>query len=147
MKTYSMAGHVIRRLNQISTHEFTQQMHEAGFDLTPVQFAALDAIVHTPGIDQSRVAAAIAYDRATIGGVIDRLDQKGYVSRKVSRRDRRAREVEATSKGLEIYQSALPVITALQANILPGLTPEERETFLSLARKAVHMADGAPTET
>jgi DNA-binding MarR family transcriptional regulator len=146
MHTYSMAGHVIRRLHQISTHEFTKQMQQAGFDLTPVQFAALDAIIQTPGIDQARVAAAIAYDRATIGGVIDRLEQKGFVTRKISRRDRRARVVEVTEKGAGVYVASLPVITALQENILPGLTPEERATFLQLGRKAVNIATDTKTD-
>ena len=39
-----MPGHLIRRLHQISTHVFMTRTREAGFDLTPVQFAALDAI-------------------------------------------------------------------------------------------------------
>ena len=90
MLASKMAGHLIRRMNQISTHVFSQRMQAEGRDLTPVQFAALDTIIANPGIDQASVAARIAYDRATIGGVIDRLEQKGYVERTISRRDRRA---------------------------------------------------------
>lgn len=140
MNVYGMPGHVIRRLHQISTQVFTRQMQAAGYDLTPVQFAALDAIVDSPGIDQSSVATAIGYDRATIGGVIDRLEQKGYVTRDVSRRDRRAREVNATDKGLEMHRATLPIVSALQDDILPGLNKSEKQQFFALARKAVDMA-------
>ena len=98
MKVQNMAGHLIRRLNQASTHIFAKRMQETGVDLTPVQFAAMDAIASYPGIDQAGVAARIAYDRATIGGVIDRLEQKGYVRRSVSTPDRRAREVHLTDQ-------------------------------------------------
>lgn len=144
MKAHGMAGHLIRRLNQISTQVFTRHMQEAGFDLTPVQFAAMDAIVTFPGIDQAGVAAKIAYDRATIGGVIDRLEQKGLVARTVCKHDRRAREVRATETGLRLFADILPKVTALQAEILPGLDRDERAQFLDLASKAIgHGLDGA----
>ena len=136
MDTYRMAGHLIRRLHQISTQVFSRRMQEAGFDLTPVQFAAMDAITTYPGIDQAGVAGRIAYDRATIGGVIDRLEQKGYVVRNVCKHDRRAREVRATDEGLRVFAQILPVVAALQDEILTGLDAEERVQFLKLAAKA-----------
>ncbi|SDK23059.1 MarR family winged helix-turn-helix transcriptional regulator [Aliiruegeria lutimaris] len=141
MKARGMAGHLIRRLNQISTQVFSKHMHNAGLDLTPVQFAAMDAIITHPGIDQASVAALIAYDRATIGGVIDRLEHKGYVRREVSKRDRRAREVRVTGKGAEAFEQILPIVTALQDEVLNGLDETERETFLKLAHKAVGSED------
>ena len=137
MSVKQMAGHLIRRLHQISTQVFSSHLREVGFDLTPVQFAAMDAIAAHPGIDQAGVAAKIAYDRATIGGVIDRLDQKGLVLRSVSKKDRRARELRLTEKGRQVFDEILPVVTALQDDILPGLTPAERTSFLALAEKAV----------
>ncbi|GAB4272475.1 MAG: MarR family transcriptional regulator [Pararhodobacter sp.] len=137
METHRMVGHLIRRLNQGSTQAFTRHMQAHGTDLTSVQFAAMDAIVTNPGIDQAGVAALIAYDRATIGGVIDRLEQKGLVLRQVSKRDRRARELRATEKGLALFSEILPVVRALQDDILPGLTEDERRQFFDLARKAI----------
>ncbi len=137
MKALGMAGHLIRRLNQISTQVFTRRMKKSGFDLTPVQFAAMDAIIADPGIDQAGIAARIAYDRATIGGVIDRLVHKGYVVRIVSRRDRRARELRPTDGGLRAFHEILPIVTGLQQEILAGLNEAERNTFLELATKMV----------
>jgi hypothetical protein len=84
MDTLDMAGHLIRRLHQQSTQVFVQRTQEAGYELTPVQFAALDAIHTHPHTDQARVAEMIALDRATIGGVIERLEQKGWIRRVVT---------------------------------------------------------------
>ncbi|WP_374523267.1 MarR family winged helix-turn-helix transcriptional regulator [Hydrogenophaga sp.] len=137
MDSHDMAGHLIRRLHQQSTQVFVQRTQAAGFDLTPVQFAALDAIAAQPGTDQARVAEMIAYDRATIGGVIDRLVQKGWVHRVVSERDRRAREVSLTDEGQRVRTAVLPVVQDLQKDILDTLGDEERALFLELARKAV----------
>lgn len=136
MDTQNMIGHLIRRLHQKSTQVFTKRMKEAGIELTSVQFAAMNAIKTTPKIDQARVAAMIAYDKATIGGVIDRLEQKGYVSRCVNPQDRRSREVTLTTEGQALFALALPIVQALQAEILPSLNPQERATFFALAKKA-----------
>lgn len=141
MEAQTMAGHLIRRLHQVSTQVFTRRIQDAGFDLTPVQFAAMDAITSFPGIDQAGIAHKIGYDRATIGGVIDRLEQKGYVTRNVSRNDRRAREVWPTDAGVETYGASLPVVDAAQDEILGGLSAPERAQFLELAAKALGVAE------
>ena len=137
MNVSCMAGHMIRRLNQLATHVFAQHMQAEGLDLTPVQFAAMDAIRAHPGVDQAQIAALIAYDRATIGGVIDRLEKKGLVERRVSARDRRAREVVLSDAGAALFERMLPVVRALQDDILTGLTSYERLRFLELAQKAI----------
>ncbi|WP_323037130.1 MarR family transcriptional regulator [Pararhodobacter sp.] len=138
MEAYGMAGHLIRRLHQISTQVFMARMRDAGIDVTQVQFAAMDAIRANPGVDQASVAALIAYDRATIGGVIDRLVSKGYVARTVSDRDRRAREVQLTAEGARLFDDLLPLVRGLQDEILSKLTPAERETFVALAHKTIN---------
>lgn len=137
MESLDMAGHLIRRLHQQSTQIFVQRTQAAGFDLTPVQFAALDAIHANPATDQARVAEMIAYDRATIGGVIDRLEQKGWIRRVVSERDRRARELSLTAKGRRVLAALLPIVRELQEEILAPLGGEDRASFLRLARRVV----------
>ena len=137
MDSLDMAGHLIRRLHQQSTLVFVQQTQAAGFDVTAVQFAALDAIQSHPGVDQARVAEMIAYDRATIGGVVDRLEQKGWIRRVVKERDRRARELSLTGEGERVWTALLPIVRDLQAQILEPLSSADRASFLRLIRLAV----------
>lgn len=137
MTLFDMPGHLIRRLNQISTSIFLQRIQDAGYDLTPVQFAALQTLHSSPGIEQAQIAALIAYDRATIGGVIDRLEKKGYISREVSKQDRRARECRLTSQGKRVIEKIIPVVESVQQEILDGLNARQREQFIALAQKAV----------
>ena len=132
-----MAGHLIRRLHQQSAQIYQAQTQAAGFDLTSVQFAALDAIAQQPNTDQATLAANISFDRATIGGVIDRLEQKGLVQRVVSEQDRRARQLRLTPEGEQLLAASRPVVEALQADILGLLTPAERVRFLAMASKAL----------
>ncbi len=137
MSVQDMAGHLIRRLHQQSTQLFVLRTQAAGFDLTPVQYAALEAIYENPGIDQARVAEMIGYDRATIGGVIERLEKKDWIRRVVSEQDRRARQLSTTPKGNKIRAALEPIVQDLQRDILQPLTDDEQKRFINLARKAV----------
>lgn len=140
-----MPGHLIRRLHQISTQVFLQRMKAAGYDLTPVQFAALDAIAENPGIDQAGLAGAVAKDRATIGAVADRLEQKGLVRREVNLSDKRALKVSLTAEGEALLARLRPIVEHLQTDILPGLDDAEYRQFIDLAAKAA-MAGKDPAE-
>jgi len=137
MDRVDMAGHLIRRLHQQSTQVFQAQTQAAGFELTSVQFAALDAIAQEPGVDQASLAARIGFDRATIGGVLDRLEQKGLVQRVVNVQDRRARLLDLTADGEALLAACRPVVVALQADSLAPLSAAERATFKKLAKKAL----------
>ena len=120
-----MPGHLARRFQQIAVAVFLAEVEEAGFDLTPVQYAALAAIRTNPGIDQVTLAGLIAYDRTTITGVVDRLVQKGLLVRHASSRDRRARELQITEAGKRTLRSITPAVEAAQRIMLRGLTEKE----------------------
>lgn len=138
---YHHPGHLVRRLHQISVSVFTEAMQRAGHDLTPVQYAALEVVAVLPDIDQATLAGAIAYDRATIGGVADRLHQKGLIDRAVSETDRRARTLRVTCAGEGLLEAVRPLVREAQQRVLSGLTEEEIEQFLTLARKAVDIGN------
>jgi DNA-binding MarR family transcriptional regulator len=132
-----MPGHLARRFQQIAVAVFHAEVEQAGYDLTPVQYAALAAISTNPGIDQVTLAGLIAYDRTTITGVIDRLVQKGLLVRNASTRDRRARELQITDEGRKTLSGVAPVVEAAQELMLRGLTAEEGDELLRLLRKAI----------
>ncbi len=136
----SMPGHLARRFQQIAVAVFQLQMERIGAEITPVQYAALMAVEANPRIDQARLASEIGFDRATINGVIDRLDGKGLLSRTISTRDRRVRELTITPAGQALLERIQPGVLAAQDQMVRGLDGDEVETLLSLLRKAV---DGA----
>ncbi|GLQ55584.1 MarR family winged helix-turn-helix transcriptional regulator [Devosia nitrariae] len=132
-----LPGYLIRRLQQLAVSMFVTTMGEAGFDLTPVQFAAMTVIGQEPGIDQATLASRIAYDRATIGGVIARLCQKGYVARAIKPENRRARVLSLTTSGEQVLAQVTPMVMSVQTEILGDLTDSESAQFLDLLRKLV----------
>lgn len=129
---HRMPGHHIRRLQQVAVRLFAE---EAGNDLTPVQYAALFAIAQRPGVGQAQLAALIGYDRATIGGVIDRLEQKKLVGRVASVEDRRVNLLTITDEGRNALSRAAQKVRRAQERIVEPLTPDERDAFERMCLK------------
>jgi DNA-binding MarR family transcriptional regulator len=136
-----MPGHLVRRFQQIAVAVFLSEVEDAGFDLTPVQYAVLAAIRTNPGADQVTLAGVIAYDRTTITGVVDRLVQKGLLVRRASPRDRRARELHITETGEKTLRLVTPAVEQAQKIMLRGLTDAEAMEFMRLLRKAIAAAN------
>lgn len=137
MQLDMMAGHLIRRMHQRSTYLFQRMAQAEGQDITQVQYAALEAVLAHPGVDQAQVAQLIAYDRATIGGVIDRLERKGFLRREINPRDRRARILHLTPEGQQVIEALRPAVALVQGDILDGLSEAERDEFLAAMRRVL----------
>lgn len=129
-------GHLARRFQQIAVAVFHAAVEDAGYDLTPVQYAALTTVGMQPGIDQATLAGLIAYDRTTITGVVDRLVQKGLVVRQAAK-DRRAHALQITGEGRRTLEGIEPAVEAAQRIMLCGLTTDEAATLMRLLRKAI----------
>lgn len=140
----NMPGHLIRRLNQHSTAVFQHRLRAEGYDVTPVQYSALETLSHAPGLDQATLAARIAYDRATIGNVVKRLEQKALILRQPNEKDRRAFRLWLTPSGNALLAQVRPVVSSLQDDILAGLTDHEAGTLIRLMRKALGVDENTP---
>ena len=130
-----MPGHLIRRLQQIAVAVFHSEVEATDIEITPVQYAAMVRISMHPGIDQITLAGLIAYDRTTIAGVVDRLVQKGFLSRQVSEKDKRARVLHMTDEGRAALEKLTPAVEEAQKVMLSGLDGDEASEFMRLLRK------------
>lgn len=132
LELQTQPGHCARRVHQLAVALFTREVAE--LRLTPVQYSSLQTICGQPGIDQKTLALSIGYDTSTIGGVIDRLEARGLVARKVSPVDRRARQITPTDQGLQVLRAVVPRMLKSQDLLLAPLVPSERAEFLRLMK-------------
>ncbi|MFM1906367.1 MAG: hypothetical protein RLZZ591_44 [Pseudomonadota bacterium] len=131
----SLPGHYIRRLQQIAVAIFIQETETHG--LTPVQYAALQAVGNAPGLDQRTLARTIGFDTSTIAGVIDRLEARGLMLRNASASDRRVRRLTATPEGLALLANVQPDMLRAQERMLAPLPKAERVEFMRMLRLLV----------
>jgi DNA-binding MarR family transcriptional regulator len=132
---HALPGHLIRRAHQVSGAVFAANL--ADYDLTSVQYAAMVAIHCNPGIDATRLANLTASDKATIGGVIDRLEVKSLVRRGPSKGDRRIKAVTLTAAGKVLLADVEQQVLKAQADMLDPLSESEQRLFIELLKKLV----------
>ncbi len=131
----TLPGHYIRRLQQIAVAIFLQETEAHG--VTPVQYAALQAVRRTPGVDQRSMARSIGLDTSTIAGVVDRLESRGLMQRSASPDDRRVRLLRLTAEGDTLLDAIEPDMLRAQDRILEPLPPAERGEFMRMLRQLV----------
>ena len=137
-------GHLIRRAQQIAVAEFARAL--ADFDITPVQFALLNAVIDAPGVDQVTLAKAVSFDPATSGSVIGRLEAKGWLRREADGQDRRRKLLFVTPEGAQAVAQMSEGVSRVQKSILAPLSVQDQRLFLDLLARLVagHEADPQP---
>ena len=138
---YTAPGYLFRRMQQIAVALFMEECK--AFDLTPVQYAALIAIRTHPGIDATRLSAVIAFDRSTLGSVIERLEVKGFIERKPAAEDKRVKLLYLTRNGAGVLREIMPSVDRAQARMLQPLKPADRKTLLTLLAQLVDLNNEA----
>jgi DNA-binding MarR family transcriptional regulator len=108
-----------------------------------VQYAALIAIHTHPGIDATRLSAVIAFDRSTLGNVIERLETKALVERRPSREDKRTKLLYLTRTGAALLREIMPSVDRAQARMLQPLKASDRKTLMTLLTQLVDLNNEA----
>lgn len=127
-----LPGHYIRRLQQMAVAVFAEETAE--FGLTPVQYAAMQAVHDQPEMDQRSLSRSIGFDTSTIGGVIDRLEKRGLMQRNASADDRRVRLLTLTQEGEALLQEVQPAMLRAQVRMLAPLPEEDRVRFMTMLK-------------
>jgi MarR family transcriptional regulator, lower aerobic nicotinate degradation pathway regulator len=138
---YAMPGHLVRRTQQIAVAIFMEEC--ARFDITPVQYAAMVAIGENPDVDATRLSALIAFDRSTLGNVLERLEAKGLVERAAGARDKRVKTLRLTRSGAKLVREAEPCVLRTQERLLAPLKPEDRRRLVALLAQLVELNNEA----
>jgi MarR family transcriptional regulator, lower aerobic nicotinate degradation pathway regulator len=132
---YAQPGHLIRRAQQIAVALFMEEC--AAVELTPVQYAALVAIKERPDIDATRLSALIAFDRSTVGSVLERLEARNLIERYASEEDKRIKLLKLTRSGAALSDRAEAAVLRAQERILKPLKPVDRARFMALLAQLV----------
>ena len=136
-------GHAIRRLHQAAVALFMQEVGELG--LTPVQYSSLQTICDQPGLDQKTLAQAVSFDTSTIGSVLDRLEARGLIERRISPQDRRVRLLTPTAAGKALLKAVVPRMLKAQDRILQPLSAEDAQEFMRLTQILINANEPSAT--
>lgn len=138
---YQRPGFLLRRAHQISASIFESAC--ANVDLTQAQYGALTVLASEPGIDQSRLARALAFDKVTVLRVLRGLEERGLVTRAMSQVNRRQMVVRLTPSGKRLLKQAEKPVQEAYARLMEPLDVSQRQVFIQLLQS---VTDGLNTQ-
>ncbi len=132
---WSRPGFLVRRLNQIHDAMFFEECAESS--ITPVQYGILTVLSQNPWLDQTTIGFELGLDRTTSADVIKRLEDKGWLERRINPTDKRSRQANITAAGFALMESLRERMAKSQQRLIEPLSPANRKLFLSLLTELV----------
>ncbi len=127
---YKRPGFLLRRAHQISASIFEKNC--ASLALTSAQYGVLCVIEGQPGVDQSTLARALAFDKVTVLRVLKGLQERGVCVREIAPDNRRQMSVRLTPAGERLLQEARQPVQQAYEELMSPFTDTQREQFLTL---------------
>ncbi|WP_144127652.1 MarR family winged helix-turn-helix transcriptional regulator [Catellatospora sichuanensis] len=129
-------GEVVRAFQQVTGALEQTARESAGMPLT--WFEVLLRLNAAPGRRQrmTDLACSVGFSESGISRLANRLEDAGYITRELSRSDRRSTEAVLTDDGLAALDRAAKVLApAVRAHLAGPLTLDEVHTLHSLAAR------------
>ncbi|WP_110954432.1 MarR family winged helix-turn-helix transcriptional regulator [Anaerosinus massiliensis] len=118
-------------------HHFTYDMLEK-FGLSKGKFTILIIMYSEDkenGLNPSVLAQKAGVSRATVTGLLTRLERDGIVERKNDLQDKRMTYVKLSQKGIKMLDKILPLHFMHTAKLMRGLTEHDRMQLDTLLQK------------
>lgn len=127
-------GFLFRLILKRHTTIFTDNMIGG---LTPPQFTVLAKLLEIESTSQNYLGRLVAFDQATIKGIVDRLEKRRLVELRPDPSDKRRHIVVLTPKGQKLAQSAIEVAKDITKRTVAPLSPAEQKRFIHLLKKLI----------
>jgi DNA-binding MarR family transcriptional regulator len=109
--------------------EHCSSAHVRQLGLTPAQFDIIATLGNTPGMSCKELGEKTLITKGTMTGVLDRLEQKGLLSRHDSPDDGRSWITRLTRKGQAMFEQIFPEHLAYLAPYFANFTESELDTM------------------
>ncbi len=121
---------LLKRLGFAAKQRSLDEYEQAG--LGPYHHAVLALLDEGVPETQAAIADALGYDRGTLVGLLDELEDQGLVERKRDPEDRRRHVVRLTDDGKRTLTRLRALAKRIEDEFLAPLDAEQRETLHTL---------------
>jgi len=132
MNDTSDLGRLIAYCGRLGRQYMDQNLRRNGYDVTPVQsrmLVYLSCCCDSHTVNQRDLERELRLKPSTINGIVNRLEEKGYILRRTSPEDGRCRLISLTESGqakVDTFRSTLEVTGRRLASCLSA----EEETVM-----------------
>ena len=110
------------------------------YDLTNSQFKILKFLLNSPenSIRQVDVEKYFSMTNPTVTGLVQTLEKKGLIERKINPNDSRSKILCPTEKTMKMKNLLYKLGDELEKKFTSVLNPDEKETLMQLLKKLLH---------
>jgi MarR family 2-MHQ and catechol resistance regulon transcriptional repressor len=103
--------------------------------LSAAQYNLLNLVADSAdGMSQRELSDALVVDRSNVTGLLDRMEEAGWVQRRDDPTDRRVYRIVATASGKKLWAEVTPLYEAAVADVTRKLAPRERQACVEALR-------------
>lgn len=132
---YTRPGFLIRRLHQIHCALFLEETKD--FNVTPVQYSMLSVLQEHGEMDQLTLALRVGLERTSVAEVIPRLEERGFLERRVNEDDKRMKLVKISRKGKNLLKKMHVSAERAHQRTIEALDAKDQEAFMQHLVKLV----------
>ena len=104
-------------------------------DITLEQYVVLYNLVDQDGINQKSLSHKVDKDQATLARILDILENRGYVVRRTTEKDRRAFLVFITEEGKNKVKEIARRLGMVHKEIVEGIPSDRVDLFVELIKQ------------
>ena len=136
-------GHLLRILHWCTDQAMTAALET--MELTAAQGLIMGYLAHQPQPPCSRdIELEFRLSHPTVSGLLQRLEQKGFIEQRNDPEDRRKKRIYVLEKGRACHRLMHDTITENERRIVRDFTPQEQEQFTALLQRAITNMGGNP---
>ncbi len=144
------AGFLVHDVSRLRRTAFDQRVKPLG--ITRSQWWVLANLSRHEGEDMMQIQLARLLDvgKVTLGGLVDRLEENGFVTRTPDKVDRRSKRVSVSPKGRALVQKMNLIALEMNNQIMRGISPtqqRELEEMLATMKHNLIEMDAVPAST
>ena len=109
--------------------------HVKSLGLTAPQFDVIATLGNTEGMSFKELGEKTLITKGALTGIVDRMEQKGWVQRVTSAHDRRSTLARLTPRGQKLFEEVFPAHMAYLANAFDKLAARDRKELSKLLGK------------
>lgn len=121
-------GFILNDVARLMRTAFDRRVKALG--LTRSQWWVLNHLFRNDGITQSELADLLEIEKATLGRLLDRMEQKGWVRRENHAGDRRAKRVFLTQEVEPALKAMRAAAAELRRDALGELSADQQAQFV-----------------
>jgi DNA-binding MarR family transcriptional regulator len=109
----------------------------ATFDITPQMFQALHVLHEYPDSSMREFSEKMFCDASNATGLVDRLETRGLVERRISENDRRAKVVRLTASGTRLFKKIEDAVWVEAPPAIAKLSAADQRVLREIIERAL----------